>query len=120
MVSSAGRALKHFTFHLVDILLCLFDHLYRLLPLLLECCLRFLDFLLLYLYPSVNLLLLELEAARGDFILLEELLNMPPLLTLFIFEIVFSELDQFRVFTVLHYVLQLFLGVLLEGIPVEK
>ena len=52
------------TFHLINILLCVFNHLHCLVPLLLEVGLSALDLLLLDLHPAINLFLLGLEGAR--------------------------------------------------------
>jgi len=59
-----GCALEHLAFHLVDVFLCILNHLDGLFPFLLERRLRLFNFLLLHLHPTVNLLLLEREAAR--------------------------------------------------------
>ena len=45
---------------------------------------------------------------------------MASLLLLLIFEVVFTELDELGVLTVLHDMLQLLLGILLEGISIEQ
>ena len=110
----------HLTLHLIDVLLRVVDHLDRLLPLLLECRLCSLDVLLLNLDPSVDLLLLGLESARRELILLEELLDVLALLLLFELEDFLSELDELGLLAVLHDHLELLLTVLLEGVPVEK
>ena len=120
MVPGRGRTLEHLALHLVDVLLRIFNHLDCLFPLLDESRLRLLDLLLLDLDPSVDLLLLELEGPRRELVLLEQLLDVAPLLLLLVFEVLFAELDELRMLAVLHDVLQLLLGVLLEGVPVEE
>ena len=53
-------------------------------------------------------------------ILLEQLLDMLSLFLLFKLEDFLTELDQFRLFRVLHDDLQLLLRVLLESISIEE
>ena len=53
-------------------------------------------------------------------ILLEQLLDMLSLFLLFKLEDFLAELDQFRLFRVLHDDLQLLLRVLLESISIEE
>lgn len=55
------RSNIHLVFHLVNILLSVFNHLDSLLPLLLEVSLSLLNLLLLNLDPPIDLLLLLLE-----------------------------------------------------------
>ena len=55
--------LEHFALHLINILLSVLDHLDCLLPLLDKCRLSLLDFLLLHLDPTIDLLLLQLESS---------------------------------------------------------
>uniref|UniRef100_A0A7S3I1F9 Uncharacterized protein n=1 Tax=Favella ehrenbergii TaxID=182087 RepID=A0A7S3I1F9_9SPIT len=100
---------EHLAFHLVDVLLRVFDHLNGLLPLLDECRLCFLDLLLLQLDPAIDLLLLELESAWRELVLLKSLFDVATLLLLLVFEVVLAELDQFRVLAILHNMLQLLL-----------
>ena len=89
-----GSTLEHLALHLVDVLLRILNHLDCLLPLLDESRLRLLDLLLLDLDPSVDLLLLELEGPRRELVLLEQLLDVAPLLLLLVFEVLFAELDE--------------------------
>ena len=89
-----GSTLEHLALHLVDVLLRVLNHLDCLFPLLDESRLRLLDLLLLDLDPSIDLLLLELEGPRRELVLLEQLLDVAPLLLLLVFEVLFAELDE--------------------------
>ena len=110
----------HLALHLVNVLLRVIDHLNGFLPFFLECRLCLLNVLLLHLDPSVNLLLLRLEGPRRELVLLEELLDVPPLFLFLELEDFLFELDQFGLLRVLHDHFELLLRVLLEGIPVEE
>ena len=110
----------HFAFHLIDILLCIINHLNSLLPFFLKSRLSPLNVLLLHLHPAIDLLLLCLKCPWRELVLLEQLFYMFSLFLLFELEDLLSEFDQFGLLGVLHDDLQLFLGVLLECISVKE
>lgn len=94
MMCAIRCSLEHLAFHLVDIFLCVLNHLDCFLPLLHERRLRLFNLLLLNLHPAINLLLLKLEATWRHLVLLEHLFNVPSFFAFFLLEIVFTELDQ--------------------------
>lgn len=108
-VAMMRRCNIHFALHLVDVFLSVLDHLHSLLPFLFECGLSFFYFLLLNLYPTIYLFLLELKSARRHLILIKQLLDVLPFFMLFVPQNVLSEFDKFRVLTILHDDFELFL-----------
>ena len=83
-----------FALHLVNVLLCIFNHLYCLLPFFLEGALCLLDFLLLDLHPSIDLLVFRLEGTWRKLTTLKLLFDLLALFVLFILEHVFAEFDE--------------------------
>ena len=92
-ITVVRRSQIHLGLHVIDVLLSVFDHLNRLLPLLLKVGLRLIDILLLHLDPSVDLLLLRLEGTRRELVLFEELLDMLAFFLLFKLDDFLAEFD---------------------------
>ena len=88
------RTKSNLALHLVNVLLCVFNHLNSLLPFFLEGALCLLDFLLLDLHPSIDLLVFRLEGTWRKLTTLELLFDLLALFVLFILEHVFAEFDE--------------------------
>lgn len=109
----------HFASNLVDTLLRVFNHFYRLFPFFFKSCFCSLDLLSFNVDPPVNGLLFSLISSRTALVLLEQALDVFPFAAFFKLEHFLLELDQFGVFTVSHDGSQLLLRVLLERVPIK-
>jgi len=104
----------------LHIFLRLFNHLHCFVPFFLERSLRLLDFLLLNIDPSINLFLLRIVSSRGALICLKHFVDKFLLALLTEHKTLFAEFDQLGELVVVHYVLELLLGEVLERVPIEE